>query len=175
MRVMRIVASAIVVMVAGWALNRECLRPFRCNRDRLIAQRSVDRAFEVRYNPADIAQTMRMHQRVLRACLECTSQDVALHMQLAALQRFIGRNDDAEQTYLNALRYDERPELYFNLGEAQLAQKKEKEAIASFAHAAVFNPYNLQHLDLGIREKVEAEIQRNYPWIEPLFPAKRSW
>jgi tetratricopeptide (TPR) repeat protein len=174
-RIVRIIATVAVVVAALWGLDRYCLRPYRCNRVKLDAQRAVSRAFEVGYKPSDIANTMRAHQRALQACFDCTPTDVSLHMDMAALYRYIGRNEDAEQTYKEALRYDERPEIYLNLGQTQMALHKEKEAIASFARAAVFNPYNLQHLDLGVRQQVEAEISRDYPWIGTIFPAQRSW
>jgi len=83
--------------------------------------------------------------------------DAAILMLIAANEQIRGRPDRAVESYRSALRFDRRPELYLNLGQALAQMHKRSEAREALLRAAIFAPVMAEEIeDIDLK----AEVQR---------------
>jgi tetratricopeptide (TPR) repeat protein len=143
MPVVRFCIAVFDVIVTGCLLYAAAIVPYRQN----VLKKRVEREFAVleagsgttTANFVVLARIRDDIQQVRRA-LKISPTDVDLHMELAALYRFMGRYDDAVATYQRALRYHRRPEIYVNLAESQFAAGDLAGATENYAYALAFAP-----------------------------------
>jgi tetratricopeptide (TPR) repeat protein len=131
-------ATAVIIALAVLALKFVVWEPYRCN----VIKKSLEQNTLKLFDYADqyvVAQKARYYLATLASCGDPT--DIDLYMLRAANYRVLGRLTDAEATYQMALRYDQRPEIFFNLAQIQLALGKRDEAIENYSTAVRFNPY----------------------------------
>jgi tetratricopeptide (TPR) repeat protein len=80
-------------------------------------------------------------------------------MIVAANYRVLGRNDEAIRFYREALRLDPRPELYVNLGAAELAVGDRNTARNDALSGALFSPFSVRFIEDGqLREEVVQQL-----------------
>src|SRR5262245_47940414 len=75
-----------------------------------------------------------------RRYLDRGAHNTGLYMAAAANYRFVEDFDEAAAMYQACLRYDRRPELYYNLGIVELERFHRDAAKDALVCAAVFNP-----------------------------------
>ena len=134
----KLLVCASIIVGACVAIQNVALEPYFCNRIKKSTEMQTLLAFDL---PDGQAAAIRA-RRNLEALSRCTaSGDIDLYMLRAANYRLLGRTAEAAAQYSMALRYDERPEIYFNLGITQLQMGRRGDAVRSFTTAVRFNPY----------------------------------
>jgi tetratricopeptide (TPR) repeat protein len=98
----------------------------------------------------------------LQNALRYEPTDARLHLQLAGSYILMGRYDDAIAQCRTALRHHQRPEIYFRLGDAQIASGKVDEAMTSYAHVAAFYPPDFALLPEVLRKDIRQRVQSLY-------------
>jgi tetratricopeptide (TPR) repeat protein len=91
---------------------------------------------------------------------------VDYHLNYAANDRMLGRNDEAIDHYTAALAADHRPEIYFERGVTYLEEGKLEPATADIALATRFNPGFLESIDAGMQARVAA-VNKAVPYNPP--------
>ena len=104
--------------------------------------------------------TLRENIAFLRKALRHEPTDPWLHLQLAGSYILLGRDEEAIAQCQIALRHHQRPEIYYRLGDAQIASGKIDEAITSYAHAVAFHPPDLGFLPDVIRKDIRQRVQK---------------
>jgi tetratricopeptide (TPR) repeat protein len=138
MRALKIIAIAAVALAAAKAIAVMCWAPYRCDIVKYDAQRML-------FSIYDMPRTFRIitltRSRIppLQECLQVSPTDADMYMTVAALHRIMGRFDDAMEMYRSALRFEQRPELYLNLGLMQLESGDREQAMPNLTKACLFN------------------------------------
>lgn len=159
MGAIKLVVVLAVVAVFSFAIADLVVEPLQCNVDKKRIQSEARQMFSMGVGPA-VAQRAHDNIRILRFCAERDPRDVDVYMTIAAEERVLGRFSDAELMYEQALRYDRRPEIYFNLGMVQLAQDH-PEAVASFVRASSFDLNLVNHIPQpAIADAVVSAVQK---------------
>ena len=142
MKAARILVTSLVGIAAAFGIYRLAWLPFRCEIEMKRAMVQTDYATRVaaEYNAVLAA---RENLRTLLACSEHCPWDVRSHFAAAWNLRILKRYDDAIAEYQQALKYDRRPELYSELGNAYLEAGKEDAAMQAFLQAGRFDRYVL--------------------------------
>lgn len=156
---LRIAISALLVAGAVPALYRWCWMPHRCNQIEKAAELTTERTLEIGGGYTEAVRAREAAQRVV-ACIEHARTDVNLYMLAAANYRALGRFDEALAMYRAALRYDRRPELYFNIGETYLAMGNAEEANRFLVAAALVRTKHFEQIPLPARERALAEARK---------------
>ena len=123
------------IAATGWYV----VKPQHCNLVEGTVQRSTERIASIPNDPAMSVPVARQNIALLTPCLEC-ADDVNRAMVLAANLRFAGRAEEAIAVYRDALRYDQRPELYLNLAQTQLDMGDETEGLQTLTKACLAAP-----------------------------------
>jgi tetratricopeptide (TPR) repeat protein len=149
-----ILARAAAVVVAAFAIDHFCIRPYR------------GAAVEVDVQQRSAAAEKADHQRAIILVrdnlrdLDRVAADRRLapswYMVYAGNLSLIERWRDADEVYTRALAIDHRPEIYFSRGLVRLRLGKLDAAIADMATAARFNPFLLDQIDGELRARVAA-------------------
>jgi hypothetical protein len=132
-------AAAALILVAGaLSIYRVCVVPYICSQ--------TERQVEIRTETAARFAATRGGRELaernlarLQECFEGDTTNVNLYMLAAANQRVLGHDHDAALLYQQALRYDQRPEIYLNLGVVQAATKDPEGAVRSLVMAGNFS------------------------------------
>lgn len=149
--------AAVVLLTAGAALAiaRWVIHPLRCSR----AASFGAAALEVNDTPA-AARGIRAE---LASCTCVTPPDVLIPVALGAAAKAEGDPPVAIAEYQHALEIDRRPEIYFQLGLAQLEAGDRPAALESLVRACAFDPARLTDIyDAEIRREATQVIQRGY-------------
>ncbi len=77
---------------------------------------------------------------VLRVAQRMDPAEIGVRMARGSVYFLLGRLDQAIAGYEDALRLEPRPEIYFNIGRARLAQQDRAAADAAFARAIRLDP-----------------------------------
>ncbi|HSP16197.1 MAG TPA: hypothetical protein VLV78_15730 [Thermoanaerobaculia bacterium] len=100
------------------------------------------------------ARTARRNLQLIQSVDSRACCDVDYPLLLAANATLLGRRDEAVQHLDEALRLDNRPEVYFNRGSALLALGRIDEAVRDFAIAVDFDSGLLTEIDGNLRDRV---------------------
>lgn len=163
MKIARVLAVAVAAVLAGWGFYRLAWVPFRCNIQAKRAMAQTDYATRVadEYNAVLAA---RENLRLLRGCTEKCPWDVRSLFAEAWNLRILKRYDDAIETYQQALRYDRRPELYVELGNAYLEAGNEAAGVDALLQAGRFDSFVLARVDrVDIRDRVMKQLESEKP------------
>jgi hypothetical protein len=169
MRLIRITFAVVVIAFAAALIRTVVWQPYRCGRSEKTLEALIAGAFE----SADAYQANSIARQVVdsaEACLRHTPDDVALYMIAGAGYRIVERPVDAVRMYRTALRYDRRPELYLNLGLADIQAGNTNDAFVSLLTAAVFRPELLEDMPSPMRQRVEAALKRYWNGETSLVP-----
>ena len=160
MKIVRILTVALVAVVAAFGIYRLAWIPFRCDLQAKRAMVQTDYATRVadEYNAVLAA---RENLRILVACTERCPWDVRSLFAAAWNLRILKRYDDAIAMYQQALKYDRRPELYAELGNAYLEAGNEEAAMQALLQAGRFDRFVLRtHMVReDMKERVEKQLE----------------
>src|SRR3954453_11124683 len=139
LKAVRWIATLLILSAAVTAAAWYVIEPQQCNLTEGEVQRATERLARMPSDPTITVPLARQNIARITACLEC-ADDVNRAMVLAANLRFAGRPDDAIAVYRDALRQDQRPELYLNLAQTQLDMGNETEGIQTLTKACLAAP-----------------------------------
>lgn len=164
----RIAAALLVAGGTALAVQHLCYLPWRADVERK-KQEDITVALWER-QPAFTAVRARQNVLVARSFLDKRGiHNTGLYMTAAANYRLLEDYDSASEMYKEALRFDRRPELYYNLGISEVNAGRRKEGVDALIHAGLFNPFLIPDLtDAQIRAEVETAVhkQRFLPWLD---------
>ena len=144
----RLIALCVVAAGAG-AIYFFCVMPYQCNRIKKTALLSTQRAYTIAGTRESVIAA-RQTADALLPCFRPACHDVSLDMLMAANARILGRNEEAVHLYEHALQLDRRPEIYVNLGAAELAIGRRAAARDHMLRAVLFNAYMIQNIEDGV-------------------------
>jgi len=160
---LRYLACVVILAAALAAIHAYVVIPFRCNQEKKRATQTTTEAFKYTGSFAAI-QSGRATMIRLAPCFRAGCLDVPLYMAMAANARLAGRSDEAIRLYTEALELDHRPEIYYNLAEAQLQLGRRVEAYHNYIEAVLFNPFFLHEIDDGdLRSRVYQQVIQRRP------------
>jgi tetratricopeptide (TPR) repeat protein len=138
MRVLRWLAACVVAALAGYAVYGLAWRPFRCN---VVTKRVQTMAEDIFELPTTMTVVMEARQGIaeMQRCIASCPTDVDAYMTVAAHDRVIGRLQHAAAMYSEALKYDRRPELFFNLGIVEYELNQSDAALGALTKACTFS------------------------------------
>ena len=147
MKGVRTLMGAVICGAAAWVFFHLCVIPYRCN---LEEKRIEDLTFQAMQSNSMLSVVRARQNLDELENLKCTNAN--FFMIRAANLRILGRIDESIAMYESALRDEKRPEIFFQLGMAQLAAARRDAAIDSFAQALIFQP--------SLDNEVPAEVRR---------------
>ncbi len=159
--------AAVIVVVIGAALliRRIALQRWQCNLTEKEIQTRTSLTYDSVADPIQTSRNAHDNLAALEPCLDAAPNNIALYMLAAANQRLIGRDADAAAMYRRALRYDRRPELYYNLGVVELQLHQRDAAIADLLTAVSFSRAYLRDLPADVQAEVSDALRRQYPYL----------
>lgn len=164
MRWLRLAAAVVVLAAAVAVVAAVQGRRYHCNLVIKTVEGRMDRMTET----SDESITWpRARQNIadLKRCSEVVLTDAKLYVMMGDNYNVLQQPARAEEAYRRALALDRRPEIFFKLGMAQLAQARTEEGVDNIRRAASFRialvdeiPYN--ELRQVILNDVRAREQR---------------
>src|SRR5688500_12980376 len=105
MRALKVIAVALLIPLAAFAIHALCWRPYQCEMVKHAAQRDLFAIFNL---PPTLRVITKARSRIgeLQPCLAVSPTDIDLYMTVAGLDRVLGRLDHASEMYAKALTYD---------------------------------------------------------------------
>lgn len=148
MTAVRYAVAAAALALAAWALYVLCVLPYRCN----LLKKSMLPKTMLAFRNADSASgriLARNNIDGLAPCYAVTCRDVSTDMLAGANYRAVADYDAAILAYTDALRRDDRPEIYLNLAAAEVAAGRRDAAREHLFRGAQFNPYMISSVQDG--------------------------
>jgi tetratricopeptide (TPR) repeat protein len=143
-------------VVACFGIDRLCIEPFRANFIlREVALRSMAA------QSLDARRAKELAHQNLSALIDTARAgklDPAWYMLYGTNCEILGRWNEAAETYTNALRIDDRPEIYENRGLVMLQLGKPDRAVSDLATAVRFDPLILDQIEGELRVRVAAAV-----------------
>jgi tetratricopeptide (TPR) repeat protein len=147
-----VLARVAAVVVAAFAINRLCVRPYRGAAVETEVQQRSAVAEAADRQRAVILVRDNLHD------LDRIAGDRRLapswYMLYGGNLELVDRWREATDVYTRALAIDHRPEIYFSRGLGHLRLGQLDAAIADMATAARFNPLLLEGIDGELRARV---------------------
>lgn len=139
----------------------------------LVCEMRVTRALDALDDAADRGDVVKRAaaayaESSVRDCGWLQPADVKLAYVRGTAHRYRGEPKKAIDEYINALGIDRRPEIYIDLGIAQLDALNRDAAIASFVTAGTFAPKMLDRIpyaDVRTEAIERIRAQRGAEWI----------
>jgi hypothetical protein len=175
MRIRNVIAGLVIGALAVAAINRVAYQPWRCS----VMRRTLEPATLLLWERHDLSVRARARENaaMARACISVTPYDSAPYMIAAANDRLAGDSITAAAMYEGALRFDRRPEIYFDLGLMQLERARIADAEESFVKAGSFDPYTILDIppeDVRVRVMQRVGKDHYFAWWGPDQPALRA-
>jgi hypothetical protein len=126
-----------VAVVAGMALHRLVVVPWRCNLVERRVSSSTEKAWSLRGSP-EAHEAAARNIALLGECPTLCRTNVSLSMMEATNFRLLNRESVAASLLEKALQYERRPELYFDLAMTQLELGSREAALQNFIRAGSF-------------------------------------
>jgi Tfp pilus assembly protein PilF len=153
--VARIAALLLLAGGTGYALDRWCLEPLRCARAASAGAAALDR---VANRIENIKRRVAGDALASLGRCECISPSRARILATrGALFETAGDHRSAIADYRRALATERRPEIYLQLGLAQLGALDRAGAVDSLARACAFDPSRLPDIPY---EEIRREVER---------------
>ena len=143
---LKIGATAVIVACAWLIVWRTVVLPYTCNIRLKSATDNLGATLSLSGNHTRAAEVARRTIVVLQPCVAACPDNVGAQMVLGASLRQLDRNREAIAAYETALQFDRRPELYLNLGQAQLGIGDSKSARKNFLLACLYFPAFLDEI-----------------------------
>ena len=158
--VARVVALVLLAVATGYALERWVVHPLRCSRAASFGAAALEAA-ESRAAALNI-------RAELESCTCVSPPDAIIPVARGAAAMVEGDARRAVAEYQRALAIDRRPEIYFQLGLAQLEARDRAAGIESLARACAFDPARLADIaDADVRREVRQRLALAYgrDWV----------
>jgi len=160
MHAVRWLGAGLVATLAAYTVYGLAWKPLRCNITKERVQSDALRMWN-RPDAPQVATKARDAIVEMERCIVACPTDIDMYMTRALNDRLIGRFEHAEDMYREALKYDRRPELFFNLGIVQLEMKQRQAAIITLTKACSFEIRFADAIpDLSVREEVVSAVQQ---------------
>jgi tetratricopeptide (TPR) repeat protein len=169
LRSIRAAAFIAIAFCASFALYAWVVRPYRCNISSKRTARRLDVAVSLPSGSLRIASMARLNIEELEPCVSAIPSNIAADMVLAGSYRTIGDRQKALDVYGSALRYDRRPEIYFDLGEVQLELGDRKSGMQNLITACL---YDHAYLDEIAKEQPEVTAAIRAYLVQHIKPSK---
>lgn len=166
MRLIRIALALMIACGAFVASYRFAYLPWRADVERKRLERITLALWERQSRFGQVRA--RENVADARRYLDRGVHNTGLYMITAANYRLLDDYDQAVAMYREALQYDRRPELYYNVGLMELGRGRKEEAREALIYAALFNPYYILDIhDEETRNAVERAVapRRVLPWL----------
>jgi hypothetical protein len=162
---LRILIVVLTLVASVGAAYRYAILPYRAN----LAKRQLNLSTATaRQTPHAMSSAALARENVstARFWIARIPEDVALRVPLMVNLMLLKRHDEAERAALEALRYEIRPELLFNLALSQLELGKASQAVENFSSALRIDPWLLSEIPLAVRSSVyeSAVARQQYCW-----------
>jgi tetratricopeptide (TPR) repeat protein len=155
MAVVRVALAMIVLSAAAYAVRSWVYAPFQCNR----AEKQAELATEWAEKHSESFRGVEVGRQTIermKHCIDVCPTSVDAYMVAAANDFILERLPEAIGNYEAALRYDRRPEIYYELGLAYLeAGQRERATSALF----VWNLFYGQHTQVIPDPVVRADVE----------------
>jgi tetratricopeptide (TPR) repeat protein len=145
-------AIAAVIVLAVLAIHRLVWVPLRCDLETRALEESTVDALS-RTDGTRMILARETLERAGKASAQC-GEDLHLYMIRGANLRILRRSEEAEAMFREALRLNRRPEIYLQLGLAQVESGKNAEAVESFRKAVEFQPIIMEQVPVHLRAAV---------------------
>lgn len=155
---MKIALRLAAVVAGAIGIYWLCVLPYVANqtlyrvdgRSRVAITAEPQRAVRLARGSIDELRHIQSYQK----------DEPAYYMLLALNLRIQQRNEEAIEAYDGALRYDQRPEIYYERGLTLLEAGRQAEAIRDLVTACRFDATLLDTLDPSIRAVVAEQVRR---------------
>jgi hypothetical protein len=156
--------AALVIGGAAWIALRFAYDPLFSETKKLQLQARTESAMRAgeAFTSAPIA---RENLATIAGLLPKRPGDIDLLMMRAANDRILGNFDDARAAYQEALRYERRPELYYELGCVDLQLGHRDEALEALYQAALFSRTYFDGLSPDVVDALTARLRREAPYL----------
>jgi O-antigen ligase/polysaccharide polymerase Wzy-like membrane protein len=163
-RAVGVLFAIVVIAGAAWVTRRFAWDPFVCEAKKLQLQARTNAALDASdaFSAAPIA---RDNIASAGECLTKRRGDIDLLMIRAANDRVLGNFDDARATYLEALRYDRRPELYYELGTVDLQRGHRAEGVDELFQAVLFSRTYFAGLAPDVVDDLTTRLRREAGYL----------
>lgn len=162
----RVAALLILATSTGYALYLAVLLPLRCGHAASLSASAFDAAGQrTGYLTRRATAQLRTD---LKGCECAYPPDARVFVALGGASLAAGDARSAIAAYQRALTIDRRPEIYFNLGLAQLDALDRSAAIDNLVRACAFDPARLAEIPYEeIRLETERRLRAMYgpSWI----------
>lgn len=154
----RVSAVVLAALLGAWALVRFVYVPCQCNAGVTAAQRASGLAQET---ASDYERLLRARRNLelLASLRERCATDVRVPMLTGVNLELVGRPEDALASYTDALKIDQRPEIYEEMARLQLQLGQPDAAVSSYVAAARFNPRLMDHFfEEDVRRRIMEQL-----------------
>jgi tetratricopeptide (TPR) repeat protein len=152
-----VLVRVVALAMGALTMERWCILPFLCNRQIRVILRRTEAAMNYPATRAAVVarENIERMNRVIGGCLT----DVNAQLLLAANAELIGDTQGKLDHLDIALRIDQRPELYYDRGIAELALGRVDAAVEDLGTAVRFNPTLIDSISGNLRARVASAAQ----------------
>lgn len=155
---MRRIAVALVSVLAFAAIYFWCIVPWRCNQVTKVMESAMRDALAGSDESREVLRSGLAEAEAFRSRIP---DNANLNIVVASTYTMLGRYDEALAVYESALRFDRRPEMYFNRAGIRLRLNDAEGAMSDYIRAVRFNPTLLRRIhDETVRERIETDLAR---------------
>lgn len=159
MAVVRVALAVIVLAAVPYAIRNWAYAPFACNR----AEKQAEVATEWAEQHSDSFRGIEVARQTIermKRCNDVCPTSIDAYMVAAANYWTLERLPEVIASYEASLRYDRRPEIYYELGLAYLqAGQRERATSTLFIWNLFFGQHTEVIPDLAVRAEVEARTK----------------
>jgi hypothetical protein len=154
MKWLKLAVSAAAMAAAFIAIRYVSWTPVQCHALTMTVADNMDRMRSTT-DPIRLTVAARENIARLEPCRRAVPWNINLHLLVAENYAARDMHEDAIRVYHDALRYDYRPEIYFNLGQELLKAGRVEEAIGPLTIACTINAYLVNDIAaLEVRQRV---------------------
>ncbi|HEV8433472.1 MAG TPA: O-antigen ligase family protein [Thermoanaerobaculia bacterium] len=157
--------AIVAIAASAWIALRFAYDPFVAEGKKLQLETRTEGVLAMG-DPFRSAQVARENLATIGRYLPKRPGDVDYLMLRAANDRVLGNYDDARDSYLQALRYDRRPELYAELGLTELRMGRRQEALDALFQAVLFSRVYFESLSPDVIDELKARLRREAPYLD---------
>src|SRR5438552_2744965 len=124
----RVFSAFVIAVTCGLAVHRLCYLPWRAD----VERKSLETITLALWERQPTFAAVRARQNVAAAEVYLDMRGIhntGLYMATAANYRLLEDFDHAAAMYYEALRFDRRPELYYNLGITEVSRGRRQQGI----------------------------------------------